>query len=379
MRTIIDGLAFSKAVAHVCAPIVKGERQTIRLNATTDGLRLDADGLYYSRADLEAETIEPGEALVNGLWLKSVAAVLPNEELNVETTGTDLRLDCRGIVIKLPFLSSKVAALAPDAPDMPEDPSQWTRLPADMLARAVTAVAHSASKDSNRPILTSVRLHGTGDTLELSATDRYTAASARVECDADFDAQVPAAWLKANVDGVERILATDRILAVSGPVYTDATPMIDGEFPDLTRVWPTGEASLTLTMDRRELLVAATRMKAVQFSGGQTVRLAFDVRDDTVVLGLEDSESGSGARQTVAAQVSGMVVDGHADGADGRLLLDARYIIEACNALFGDRVEMRVSPNSRRGYLPVLLVDPDRPEGFDMRDEQLIVPIISRR
>ena len=74
-----------------------------------------------------------------------------------------------------------------------------------------------------------------------------------------------------------------------------------------------------------------------------------------------------------------MVVDGHADGADGRLLLDARYIIEACNALFGDRVEMRVSPNSRRGYLPVLLVEPDRQEGFGMRDEQLIVPIISRR
>ena len=56
MRTIIDGLAFAKAVAHVSKTLIAGQRQAVRLAATGGGLRLDADGQYYSRADLDAET-----------------------------------------------------------------------------------------------------------------------------------------------------------------------------------------------------------------------------------------------------------------------------------------------------------------------------------
>ena len=82
-RTIIDGLAFAKAVAHVSKTLIAGQRQAVRLAATGDGLRLDADGQYYSRADLDAETVEDGSAVVNGFWLSSVAAVMPSEELTV--------------------------------------------------------------------------------------------------------------------------------------------------------------------------------------------------------------------------------------------------------------------------------------------------------
>ena len=99
MRTIIDGLAFAKAVAHVSKTLIAGQRQAVRLAATGDGLRLDADGQYYSRADLDAETVEDGSAVVNGFWLSSVASVMPSEELNIETADSKLRLDCRGIVM----------------------------------------------------------------------------------------------------------------------------------------------------------------------------------------------------------------------------------------------------------------------------------------
>ena len=117
-------------------------------------------------------------------------------------------------------------------------------------------------------------------------------------------------------------------------------------------------------------------MKAVKFSGGETVTLALAVGDDSITLGLDDAESGSGARQTVSAEVSGPVVDGHVEGADRRLRLDARYVANACGALYGDRVTMYVAPRSNGRYKPVLLACPDAPDGFDMRDEQLIVPIL---
>mgnify|MGYP001021580248 FL=1 len=129
-------------------------------------------------------------------------------------------------------------------------------------------------------------------------------------------------------------------------------------------------------MDRAELLEAARRVKAVKFSGGETVTLALAVGDDSITLGLDDAESGSGARQTVSAEVSGPVVDGHVEGADRRLRLDARYVANACGALYGDRVTMYVALRSNGRYKPVLLACPDAPDGFDMRDEQLIVPIL---
>lgn len=176
MRTIIDGLAFAKAVAHVSKTLIAGQRQAVRLAATGDGLRLDADGQYYSRADLEAETVEEGAAVVNGFWLSSVAAVMPSEELNVETADSKLRLDCRGIVMELPLIDDPAAE--PNVPDLPEE---WASIADGGLARAVGAVVHAADKGSNNPVLSAVRVRGLDGSIGLSATNRYVAATARTD------------------------------------------------------------------------------------------------------------------------------------------------------------------------------------------------------
>lgn len=373
MRTLISGPAFARAVSHVSKALIAGTRQAIRLAATPDGLRLDGDGLYYSRADLDAQTIEDGVAVVNGLWLATASAVMPAEELNVETTDGKLRLDCRGIVMELPLLDDPGAE--PNVPDMPDD---WTALPADGFAPAVAAVAHAAQKGGDLPVLQAVRVCGDGDGVRLSATNRFVAASARVDGPSDMDVLVPAQWLKANAEDADRIGATDRLFVVAGPTYTDATALVDGTAPDLARIWPSRRAGLVLTMDRAELLAAARRVNAAKFSGGETVALSFVIGDGEVVIGLTDGESGSGARQTVAAQVEGDVADRHAVGASGMLRLDARYVVNACAALYGERVRMYVSVRPNGRYQPTLLVDAPsgRPEAFDMRDEQLIVPIV---
>ena len=402
MRTIIDGLAFAKAVAHVSKTLIAGQRQAVRLAATGDGLRLDADGRYYSRADLDAETVEDGSAVVNGFWLFSVAAVMPSEELNVETADSKLRLDCRGIVMELPLIDDPAAE--PNVPDLPEE---WASIADGGLARAVGAVVHAADKGSNNPVLSAVRVRGSDGSIELSATNRYVAATARADGSADMDALVPAAWLKANAEGADRIGATGRMFAIAGPVYTDATPMVEGQAPVLAAIaviqlghrgrpvvlrttcvallpllvgvlchLALCRTAYTLGLDSAELLEAARRVKAVKFSGGETVTLALAVGDDSITLGLDDAESGSGARQTVSAEVSGPVVDGHVEGAGRSLRLDARYVANACGALYGDRVTMYVAPRSNGRYKPVLLACPDAPDGFDMRDEQLIVPIL---
>lgn len=374
MRTLISGPAFAKAVSHVSKALVAGERQAIRLAATADGLRLDGDGLYYSRADLDAQTIEDGVAVVNGFWLATASAVMPAEELNVETTDGRLRLDCRGIVMELPLLDDP--SVEPNVPDMPAD---WTALPDGGFARAVAAVWHAAGRGADSPVLQAVRVRGDADGVQLTATNRFVAASARVDAMSDMDALVPAQWLKANAEDADRIGATERLFVVAGPTYTDATALVDGTAPDLARRWPSRHAALVLTMDRAELLAAARRAKAAKFSDGETVALSFVVGDGEVVIGLTDSESGSGARQAVAAQVEGEVSDRHAVGASGMLRLDARYVVNACAALYGERVSMFVSVRPNGRYQPTLLVDApseNRSEGFDMRDEQLIVPIV---
>ena len=231
MRTIIDGLAFAKAVAHVSKTLIAGQRQAVRLAATGDGLRLDTDGQYYSRADLDAETVEDGSAVVNGFWLSSVASVMPSEELNVETADSKLRLDCRGIVMELPLIDDPAAE--PNVPDLPEE---WASIADGGLARAVGAVVHAADKGSNNPVLSAVRVRGLDGSIELSATNRYVAATARADGSADMDALVPAAWLKANAEGADRIGATGRMFATAGPVYTDATPMVEGQAPVLAAI-----------------------------------------------------------------------------------------------------------------------------------------------
>lgn len=288
MRTIIDGLAFAKAVAHVSKTLIAGQRQAVRLAATGDGLRLDADGQYYSRADLDAETVEDGSAVVNGFWLSSVASVLPSEELNVETVDSKLRLDCRGIVMELPLIDDPAAE--PNVPDLPEE---WA------------SIADDGSPARSAPSSTPPTRAPTIPCCPPSASaDRTAPSNCRPPTGTWRPPPAPtapptwtrwsrAAWLKANAEGADRIGATGRMFAIAGPVYTDATPMVEGQAPALAAIWPSKDAPLTLTMDRAELLEAARRVKAVKFSGGETVTLALAVGDDSVTLGLDDAESGS--------------------------------------------------------------------------------------
>ena len=114
----------------------------------------------------------------------------------------------------------------PNVPDLPEE---WASIADGGLARAVGAVVHAADKGSNNPVLSAVRVRGSDGSIELSATNRYVAATARADGSADMDALVPAAWLKANAEGADRIGATGRMFAIAGPVYTDATPMVEGQ------------------------------------------------------------------------------------------------------------------------------------------------------
>lgn len=368
MRMLVSAPMFAKAVSHVSKALTAGSRQAVRLAVEGNRLCLDGDGAYYSRAVLDVESFESGVAVVNGFWLAAAANAMPMMEVSVETMGDRLRLDCRGIVMELPLLADP--SMTPVVPRLPD---VWVECENDGFARAVQAVAHAAQRNGDRPVLQAVRVHGLSDGVELSATNRFVAASARVAGVADMDVLVSAQWLKANADSTTRFGASDRLFAVMGPVFLDAVALMDGRPPDLSRVWPSRGSQLTLTMGRTDLLDAAKRVRAAKFSPGETVALSLRVGEDSMTVGLVDGESGSGARQTIPVRVDGSVED------TGRpLRLDARYVANACNALCGERIRMHVSVQAGR-YKPVLLTDvSDETEepSFDMRDEQLITPIM---
>lgn len=319
MRTIIDGLAFAKAVAHVSKTLIAGQRQAVRLAATGDGLRLDADGQYYSRADLDAETVEDGSAVVNGFWLSSVAAVMPSEELNVETADSKLRLDCRGIVMELPLIDDPAAE--PNVPTCRRSgpPSSTAGSPRGRRRRPRRRQGLQQSRAVRRPRPRIGRLHRTVGHQPVRGGHRPRRRLRR------HGRAGPGPHGSRPMRRARTASAPPPHVRHRRPVYTDATPMVEGQAPVLAAIWPSKDAPLTLTMDRAELLEAARRVKAVKFSGGETVTLALAVGDDSITLGLDDAESGSGARQTVSAEVSGPVVDGHVEGAGRRLRLDARY------------------------------------------------------
>jgi DNA polymerase-3 subunit beta len=86
----------------------------------------------------------------------------------------------------------------PEAPEFPDDEGSFT-VPAEGFVRDVGRVLHSASSDTNRPILTGVLLTVEGGAVRMVATDSYrmsvTARNLRETPEVGKRAMVPARCL----------------------------------------------------------------------------------------------------------------------------------------------------------------------------------------
>ncbi len=238
-------------------------------------------------------------------------------------------------------LLAGVPSLLEESPVTPTTPSSSPCVLTD-LPRVLRAVRFATGTDPAFPVLTGVLLDVAAGSLTAVATDRYRMAVASAPATGTASVVVPAelADRLAELDGeVELTVADGRVTARCGATTVEG-PVLDGAFPDRSRLLPTTPAT--------PVTIGVPALRAAVAAGGtRTVRRETDGVDVSVTVLSVD---GAG-RLVVGAGRTGIGVDAEfllqaADaGGPGQLVLD----------LDGPLAPLRIRPADRDDAFSLLM------------------------
>ena len=328
MKATVDSVQLSRAVSHVVR-VLDPDHTALSVRATDGALVFEAVGEGYSRATVPADVEEPGEALVAGVRLALYADAMPSGEVALTlkdgASGRFLNLSAGSLSVDARLLTGA------SMPQVPEVPSDMTRVDPEAFGQAVATAAAFAARDKSNPVLTGVRLRERDGRLAVEATDRYRAyvrTLGGVEAPDGLDIIVPADWLKTAGARATAYGATDRAMFVSGDGTLDMTPLVDGSYPDLGRAFSPErlKADATAKVERDALAKAARTMRRL-VDDKPVVEMRFGSDGVTMTLRGADQD----VVQWVPAEVS----------ADAVRRVNIDYLLDALAAIGSDDVEVR--------------------------------------
>jgi DNA polymerase-3 subunit beta len=241
---------------------------------------------------------------------------------------------------------AKIATLpAEDWPDVINDDHWRARFKmspdgfAGMLARTEFAI----SSDETRYYLNGAFMHGVElegrRVLRMVTTDGHRLA--RIEAPApDGTADMPDAIVprKAGAEieklckGASEItiaLSSNKMRVDIGDVRL-STKLIDGTYPDYSRVIPASNAKIAV-LNRAAFAAAADRVSVVATERGRAVRLAFD--EGRLVLSVTSGEQNSAVEE----------IEANYDGTPIEIGFNSRYLADILQTIEGDDVRVSMS------------------------------------
>ncbi|RBP99662.1 DNA polymerase III subunit beta [Bifidobacterium xylocopae] len=341
MKVEINSQALSDAVswttrvipARPATPILAG----VRLEAADGTLKMSAfDYETSARHHIEAGIDEPGSVLVQGKLLADITKSLPAEKTYMSTEGSKITISSGK--------STFTMQLMPDTeyPPLPELPGQLGQVDAQTFAQAVGQATVAVSREENRPVLTGVKTHISGDKVVMTATDRFRLSQASFtwtpqKSDADSTLLVRGSLLRdisRSLDEHQNVAVdfsdeNPKIVGVENAGRVTTCQLIDGEFPAVDRLF-SDEYPIQAVLPKQTLLDAIKRVSLVA-ERNAPIRMVFS--------GKEVSLSAGAADEAQAHEV--LEVD--LDGEDITVAFNPTYLIEGLSAIAEPFVRMKMT------------------------------------
>lgn len=366
MKVSIERSALLKAMSQ--AQSVVERRNTIPILAN---VLIEAEGaaVSFRATDLDIEVIDkalatverPGASTVGAHTLHEIVRKLPDGAM-VELTddGASGRLEVRA------GRSNFSLATLPreDFPVMASSEYSCNfSAPAPVLRRLFDKSKFAISTEETRYYLNGVYMHAadaaSGRVLRCVATDGHRLA--RVDAALPEGAQdMPGVIVpRKTVGELRKLLEDDDMqiaVSVSETKIRFATPeimltskVIDGTFPDYTRVIPTGNTR-RLEVDAAEFAKAVDRVSTVSSERSRAVKLSLD--EDRLTLSVNAPDSGA-ADEELAVAYSDERLD---IGFNAKYLLEIASQVDRENAVFlfnsaGDPTLMREGNDESAVYV----------------------------
>jgi DNA polymerase III subunit beta len=355
-----------KALAQ--AQSVVERRNTIPILAN---VLIEAEGasVTFRATDLDIEVQDRAAAMVEKAGATTVSAVMLHEIVRKLPDGALVSLAddaASGRLVIAAGRSTFSLATLPreDFPVMAssEYSTRFTA-PAPVLRRLFDKAKFAISTEETRYYLNGVYMHvATGDggaVLRCVATDGHRLA--RIDAALPDGAADMAGVIvpRKTVNELKKLLENDEAsidVAVSETKVRFATPeitltskVIDGTFPDYTRVIPTGNTK-RLEVDASEFARAVDRVATVSSERSRAVKLSLD--EDRLVLSVNSPDSGAAEEELAVAYG-----EDHLEiGFNAKYLLEIAAQVDRENAVFmfngsGDPALMREGNDTSALYV----------------------------
>ena len=358
MKATIERATLLKGLGHVHSVVERRNTIPILSNVLIEadedgGIRLMATDLDLQINErVEASVTDPGATTVSAHTLFDIVRKLP-EGSQVELIAAENRMQvnagrARFQLSTLPRDDFPVIAEG-DLPTRFE-------LPAATLKQIIDKTRFAISTEETRYYLNGIYIHVSDEAqpvLKAAATDGHRLA--RVTVPRPEGAQgmpgviIPRKCvgelrkLLDEVDGTVQVSLSDTKIRFDLGSAVLTSKLIDGTFPDYSRVIPTANDKL-LKLDPRAFEEGVDRVSTIASERTRAVKMALD--RDKITLSVTSPENGTAAEEISADY-----------GADSfEIGFNARYLLDILNQIEGDSVEVHLADAAA----PTLLRENDK-------------------
>ena len=342
MKATIERATLLKGLSHVQSVVERRNTipilSNVLLEASADGgLRLMATDLDLQIDErVPAAVDQAGATTVSAHTLFDIARKLP-EGAQVSLSAAEGRMTivagrARFSLGTLPRDDFPVIAEG-------ELPTRF-ELPAETLKQIIDKTRFAISTEETRYYLNGIFLHVTDGALKAAATDGHRLARVTVEqphgTDGMPDVIVPRKCIAElrklldEVDGSVGVsLSGSKIRFDLGSAIL-TSKLIDGTFPDYTRVIPTANDKI-LKIDPKSLMEGVDRVSTIATEKTRAVKMALD--RDKVILSVTSPENGTAAEE----------VPGEYAAPGFEIGFNSRYLLDILGQIDSDLVEVHLA------------------------------------
>ncbi len=343
MKVTIERAQLLKAMSRAQGVVERKNTIPILANVLLDA---EGDKLSLRATDLDIEVIEELPAMVEQAGATTVAAHLLHEIVRKLPDGAQLSLNADGTTGRLDVIAGRsrfsLATLPrEDFPVMASSEYQCSyALPAPIVRRLFDKSKFAVSTEETRYYLNGVYLHVAdedGPKLRAVATDGHRLARIDAELP-DGAADAPGVIVpRKTVNEMRKLLEDDEAeiaisvsetkIRFSAGDLVLTSKVIDGAFPDYSRVIPAGNTR-RMEVDAAEFAQAVDRVATVSQERSRAVKLAME--QDKLTLSVNSPDAGSAAEELVVAYAD----EAMDIGFNARYLLEIASQVDRENAVF---------------------------------------------
>lgn len=321
----------------------------ILLQVVDNQLKLSATNLDIAiNTRVGAKVAKPGSLTIPARLFQDFIANLPDTTIRLKQEDNKLHITTDN------HNSTINGIAAEEFPVMPtiQKGDSW-KIASNDFKKALQQVVGAASGDEARPILTGLFFHTADKELFIAATDSYRLAEKRLPGpgkQTKFILPASAAHdvLRIIGDSAEstevNITQDDQQVRFETAETELIARLIEGEYPDYQKLIPT-EFSVEATLSKSEITAITKVSSLFARAAAGSVVLRTNQEKQTVEI------------QSVASQIGENTASAPAEvTSDGEITLNARFLLDAVNALEGEKVTIGFNEKLQ----PVAVKSPDK-------------------